>query len=74
MKNLKTLIAASVLALSLSSTTFAGEMGGPGIAQPGDMEPGVTQGPGLATTEPRSESDSITDTAISIIKLFVSIL
>jgi hypothetical protein len=76
MKKLKALTAASVLVLSLSLTALAGEMPGPGvaqpgethgpgIAQPGDTEPGVTQGPGFA-----SESDAF----ISMIKLFASIL
>ena len=76
MKHLKPLIAASALALSLSVTTFAGDMPGagvvqpsethgPGIAQPGDTEPGATQGPGFA-----SESDAF----ISLIKLFAAIL
>ncbi len=74
MKHLKSLIAASVLAFSLSVTAFAGDMQGPGIAQPSDTEPGVTQGPGFATTGQESGSDAITDTAISILKLFVSIL
>ena len=76
MKHLKPLIAASVLALSLSVTAFAGDMPGAGVVQPGEThgpefaqpgytEPGVTQGPGFT-------SDS--DPFISIIKLFASIL
>ena len=76
MKHLKPLIAASVLALSLSVTAFAGDMPGagvvqpgethgPGIAQPDDTEPGAAQTPGFA-----SEWDPF----ISMIKLFASIL
>ena len=41
MKLLKSLIAASALAFSLSLTAFAGDMQGPGIVQP-NTEPGAT--------------------------------
>ena len=74
MKHLKSLIAASVLAFSLSVTAFAGDMQGPGMAQPGDTESGATQGPGFATTGQESGSDAITDTAFSLLKIFASIL
>ena len=73
MKLLKSLIAASALAFSLSLTALAGDMQGPGIVQP-NTEPGATQAPGSATTEQQSESDAITDATISMIKLFASIV
>src|SRR6266571_3600406 len=72
MKLLKSLIAASALAFSLSLTALAGDMQGPGIVQP-NTEPGATQAPGSATTEQPSESDAITIAAISMINLFASI-
>ena len=77
MKHFKSLVAACVLALSLSMTAIAGEMGGPGFTDPPPPPPpaasSVPGEPTATAIAQQSSSDSIVETAIELMELFVSI-
>ena len=80
MKKLKSLIAASALALSLSLTAFAGEMGGPGFTDPPPPPPAAASAaepPAGNLTAPDvvepGALDAITESALLMIELFASI-
>jgi hypothetical protein len=79
MRKTKSLIAASVLGLSISTTALAGEMQGPGFTEPPPPPPSATSASTAgelteATTAELSAADAIAETAILMMQLFASIL
>ena len=76
MKKLKTLIASSILALLFSVTALAGDMQGPGFTDPPPQRPAsslVPGGPTETAVSQQGASDSICETAIEMMQLFLSI-
>ena len=75
MKKAKLSVAACVLALSLSMNALAGEMQGPGFTNPPPPPPASSLAPEpTETTVPQQNAaDSITELAIEMMELFVSI-
>ena len=76
MKKLKTLIASSILALLFSVTALAGDMQGPGFTNPLPPPRASSLVPGEPTetaVSQQSASDSIAETAIEMMQLFLSI-
>ena len=76
MKHFRSLVASCVLALSLSLTAVAGEMGGPGLTNPPPPPPAANVVPDEPTETDiaqQSASDSIAETVIEMMQLFLSI-
>ena len=79
MKTLKAIFTAATLALALSIPASAGDITTPGIACPGDIgtsaatapEPGVLQGPGVASTAPGDiGSPGFADILVAMLSMF----